>query len=335
MKAPNGYGSCFKLSGNRRKPFCVRLTAGHNEKGQPIYKVVGYYKTRSEGMMALAEYHKQPYTFDNRNITLKEVFEKAYETQQSLAYNTKKMLMVGYRKLEKLWNTKYREINLGIMQNLINEAEPYGAKRSIKDTLRFIDTFALKNDIIIKGYAEFISMPKNERKQQRGIFTLEEVKKLWEHAEEIQAQVILLYIYTGFRKEELRQMKKESIVDNCFIGGSKTEAGKGRTVPIHHSIMPIVQKFMEREGDCLLPTEPPINKTFWLTGFQDYCEKVLGRRHIIHECRHTFVTELNRQNANPICVDRLAGHSSGHVGRDVYTHKSIEELRENIELLFR
>lgn len=28
MRQPNGYGSIYKLSGNRRKPWCVRVTQG-------------------------------------------------------------------------------------------------------------------------------------------------------------------------------------------------------------------------------------------------------------------------------------------------------------------
>ena len=46
MKNPNGYGSVVKLSGNRRKPYCARKTSGWNDKGYPIYSVIGYYANR-------------------------------------------------------------------------------------------------------------------------------------------------------------------------------------------------------------------------------------------------------------------------------------------------
>lgn len=76
MKNPNGYGSVVKLSGNRRNPFCARKTVGWNEKGQPIYKPVGYYKTRQEAMIALAEYNRNPYDIDLSKITMKELYER-------------------------------------------------------------------------------------------------------------------------------------------------------------------------------------------------------------------------------------------------------------------
>lgn len=37
--------------------------------------------------------------------------------------------------------------------------------------------------------------------------------------------------------------------------------------------------------------------------------------------------------ANKVCIDRLMGHKSKGTGERVYTHKNIEELRTNIELI--
>lgn len=34
MKMPNGYGSIIKLSGKRRRPFAVRITAGYTDEGK-------------------------------------------------------------------------------------------------------------------------------------------------------------------------------------------------------------------------------------------------------------------------------------------------------------
>ena len=72
MKNPNGYGTVVRLSGNRRRPFAVRKTKGWNDKGHPIYLTIGYYATRTEGMIALAEYNKSPYDVEVKNITLKK-----------------------------------------------------------------------------------------------------------------------------------------------------------------------------------------------------------------------------------------------------------------------
>ena len=60
MKNPNGYGTVAKLSGNRRRPYMVRKTNGFDKNGKQTYIIIGYYATREEGMIALAEYNKNP-----------------------------------------------------------------------------------------------------------------------------------------------------------------------------------------------------------------------------------------------------------------------------------
>ena len=81
MKLPNGFGSVYKLSGNRRNPWCARKTVGwtfdeEKEKSYPIYAFVGYYASRKEALTALTEYNKDPYDLHHATITFAEVFEK-------------------------------------------------------------------------------------------------------------------------------------------------------------------------------------------------------------------------------------------------------------------
>ena len=81
MKLPNGFGSVYKLSGKRRKPWAARKTVGwtfNEEKGKsyPIYQFIGYYATRQEALTALADYNKDPYDLHFDTITFKEVYEK-------------------------------------------------------------------------------------------------------------------------------------------------------------------------------------------------------------------------------------------------------------------
>ena len=50
MRLPNGFGSVYKLSGNRRKPYAVSITMGFDRKGRQVRKIVGYAESRSEGL---------------------------------------------------------------------------------------------------------------------------------------------------------------------------------------------------------------------------------------------------------------------------------------------
>lgn len=70
MKLPNGFGSVYKLSGNRRKPWIARKTTNLNkETRKQEYYTVGYYKTRAEALEALVEYNKKTHRYKKRYYT--------------------------------------------------------------------------------------------------------------------------------------------------------------------------------------------------------------------------------------------------------------------------
>ncbi len=56
-------------------------------------------------------------------------------------------------------------------------------------------------------------------------------------------------------------------------------------------------------------------------------------KHTVHECRHTFRSRLDAAGANKVAVDRVMGHKSSDTGERVYTHKTLEQLHEAVDLL--
>ncbi len=50
--------------------------------------------------------------------------------------------------------------------------------------------------------------------------------------------------------------------------------------------------------------------------------KALGWTHIMHECRHTFITRLDNAGANQICIQLIVVHQQNSVTSKVYTHKA-------------
>lgn len=59
----------------------------------------------------------------------------------------------------------------------------------------------------------------------------------------------------------------------------------------------------------------------------------LRMEHTPHECRHTFETLLDAAGGNRRCIDLLMGHVSKDTGNRVYNHKTIDELKETVELI--
>ncbi len=62
---------------------------------------------------------------------------------------------------------------------------------------------------------------------------------------------ILILIYTGMRVGELLDIRLDNVYldQKYMIGGSKTEAGKDRVIPLHDRILPLVEKWYNTSKD--------------------------------------------------------------------------------------
>ena len=169
----------------------------------------------------------------------------------------------------------------------------------------------------------------------RQIFTDEEVSRLWENQSLPWVDTILIFLYSGWRISELLALAPDDIdmEEGTMKGGTKTKAGKGRIVPIHPKIRPFIEKRLADGGSRLICYEgKPVSqgqyRIFW-TGIME----AQGMDHVPHECRHTFESRLDSAGGNRRCIDLLMGHVSKDTGNRVYNHKTIDQLRETVELI--
>ena len=338
MKNPNGYGSVVRLSGNRRRPFTARKTTGWNDKGQPIYLTIGYYASREEGMIALAEYNKNPYDIDKRNISLKELYQKWSETiLPKLGKSLQSSLKSAYKHMNKLNDLKYRDIRSFQMQDTIDNCGcGYSTQAAIKNLWGYLDRFAMEMDVIQKMYSVLTtSAPVAE--SNRTPFTEDEIKTLWEHSEEPWVDTVLIMLYSGWRIIEFLTLETANVdMDNQTMkGGVKTRNGKDRIVPIHPAVLKFIEARFNPTSKYLITDQgKPMSEEYYRDIFKDTLSRY-GIKHTPHETRHTFRTRLDSAGANKKCIDLMMGHKSKDVGERVYTHKTLEELRTAIELISR
>ena len=195
---------------------------------------------------------------------------------------------------------------------------------------------AMEMDIISKDYSEFIKLPRHKPKIERKVFTDEEIALLWKNVNELEyADVILILIYTGMRINELLKLHKSNVdlEQNVIIGGSKTEAGKNRIIPIHPKIIPLVIKRMENKTEYLIPNRRKSNyyeyNNFRTKEFMTIM-KQLGMEHTIHDTRHTFATMISDVSDNESAITGIIGHTNINMTKK-YTHTSIEKMRKEME----
>ncbi len=340
MRNPNGYGSVYKLSGNRRRPFIVRITTGWSEDRKQTFATLGYFDTRPKAIKALADYNDSPYDLKAMDITFAEVYEKWLNRRgDKLSESNLKCYKMAYNISEPLYDLKFTDIRTEHLQDVIdNCGKGYDTVRKIKVLYNQLYDYAMEHDIVSKKYAEYIEMPEKTDSGSRKPFTDAEIQTLWDNLGRMDfVDTVLIMIYTGFRVGELLLIENNNIHldERYIIGGIKTAAGKNRAVPINKKIAPLIKARIDSENTFLI-----INAKGQQMSYDNYYKErflpimgQLGMEHKPHDCRHTCATLLDNAGANKLSIKRILGHASQDVTDKVYTHKDIEELKKAIDLI--
>lgn len=330
MKLPNGYGSISKLSGNRRKPFMVR------EGKTGCQKPIAYTETKEEALQLLAIYNSKTEEEPKKNMTFQELWE------EFLLYRGKKLSESSVNSLKSVLrycrsvvDYDYCHIKAFQMQRCIDGCgHGYATQNAIKNLFYHLDRFAIELDLCTTNFSSILTTEPTPDTTKE-VFTQEEREKLWENITLPWVDSILIFLYTGLRISELLEIKKEKVdlLEGTITGGKKTKAGKDRVIPIHSKIRPLIEKRMENEGEFLISHKGiATTESNYRKNWKKLME-LLEMNHTPHECRHTFRSLLDSAGANRVCIDRMMGHKSQGTGERVYTHKTVEELRRNLELV--
>lgn len=336
MRNPNGYGTVAKLSGQRRRPYIVKKTIGWNDKGHPIYDIIGYAETREAGNIMLAEYNRDPWDVDRAKITLQQLFDLWKEKKApKLGESNRSSLCSAFKHCSAYVNKPYKQLRSYQMQETIDGCgKGYSTQAAIKNLWGHLDRFALEMDIINRCFSELLTsdpIPPTSRLP----FTNDEIKTVWEHQSDPWVDTVLILLYSGWRISEFLNLKPEDIdlKERTMKGGTKTKAGKNRIVPIHPKIRPLIERRLAEGGPRLISYNGKIcNQTQYRIFWADIM-KALKLNHTPHECRHTFETKLDSAGANRKCIDLLMGHVSKDTGNRVYNHKTLDELKATVELI--
>ncbi len=340
MKNPNGFGSVYKLSGKRRRPFLARKTIGWDENGKQIYETIGYYEKRSEALVALAEYNENPFNLDSSSVTFADLYDKwseeKFDTVSKSAINGYK---ASFATCGQLHDIRFVDIKTRHMQEVIKTCgKGYSTLRKIKVLFNQLFKYAMENDIVCKDYSDYVDIGKNTEKSTRKPFTASEIDRLWDVVDKIPlVDSILIMIYTGLRVGELLIIRSSDVdLENGIItGGIKTDAGKDRVIPISPKIYPHVDKLISSGQEYLISKKDGTAynySNYYRENFVPIMKK-LNMDHKPHDCRHTFATLMTNAKADTISLQKIIGHANYETTANIYTHKDIEELKKAIELI--
>lgn len=348
MKLPNGYGSVYKLPGNRRKPWAVRITVSRKEgkDGQTHwkYKYLGYYETQAEALTALAHFNENPYDMDANKITFAEVFEKwSAEHFPKVSKSNVHGYNASYLLCEPIKSMRFNDIRKSHLQGVVDDCgKNYPTLRKLKVLYTMLYKYAMQNDICSKDYAQYVDInqykDRNPNKYDRKPFTKDEITTVWNWKDSSEYfTIIIMLIYTGVRVSELLDLKKENVnlEERWFdVIASKTEAGI-RKVPIATKLMPYFEYWMTK-NDCEYVLSTPDGKHFEYRNYYDsywkpFVDQMGMPNHRPHDTRHTCVTLLTAAGVDDKIIKKIVGHKGQGVTEIVYTHFEIEQLLEAID----
>lgn len=353
-KLPNGYGTIYKMSGKRSKPYRAMKTdkwiIDHvTGKSKQIRFTIGYYQSREDAMIALANYNENPYDIKADSITFSEVYEKWSENYFPTLSNPSSVRTVtaAYAYCNGLYDMRMKDIKVSHLEGTILNAQVGDSTKSrIKSLFNMMYKYAVAHDIVEKDYASVMFANGNPIKRSRTKevvpFSQEEIFLLWDNLDNIAfADMILIGLYSGWRPQELAILKVADIdiKAGTILGGLKTDAGKNRIVPIHPLIRPLIENRMKEatamQSEFLFNDANGQQGTYMTYDkYRKRFEKVmkyLKLTHRPHETRHTFITKAKACDVDEYILKLIVGHSIDDITEKVYTHRTIDQLGAEME----
>jgi integrase len=344
MKLPNGYGSVYKLPGKRRNPYRAIKTGEwifDKNKDKLIQKrfTVGYFPTKQEALQALANYNENPYDIKRDGITFSELYDKWSEEHfQSIVPSAKRSWKSAYNYCEPLYQMRMKDIRVVDLEGTIKDAKVGDTtKARMKSLFNLMYRFALKHEIVDKDYAQLCNPVKRPPRERDIVpFSNDEIQNLWDNIDFPFVDMILIGIYSGWRPQELSTLKTSNVdlENKTMLGGLKTDAGKNRYVPIHPKTYNLIKERYDCKNEYLFNDENSQQGTSMTydkyRGRFNKVMKHLNMKHHPHETRHTFITKAKDANMDEYILKLIVGHAIQDVTEKVYTHRTMEQLQNEI-----
>ncbi|QUO31553.1 integrase [Faecalicatena sp. Marseille-Q4148] len=364
---PNGFGSIRRLSGNRTNPYAVHPpVTEYTDLGKPItpkalcyvndwyvgfavltaYKA-GTYKPGMEKELAvmramdgtdmnsftqriLADLNRMKPAPDEHEKTFAELYEEFYkwkfEGKKEYSDSSKYSSAASFKNCNAVHNKALSKIKYEDLQRIVDASTLKHSSLELIVTLcKQMFRYALAQGYIDRNPTELLRINVADDDIHGVPFSQKDLERLWDHREDDIAQILLILCFSGYRIGELKVITT-NLKSRSFQGGLKTRTSKERVVPIHSLILPIVEERIEKY-QCLMPYSYATFQRY----LPDYLSSINVGEHTSHDCRHTFSTLCEKYGVRENDRKRMLGHKFEDITNGVYGHRSLEDLRKEIE----
>lgn len=272
---------------------------------------------------------------ETHKLTFSEVYEQFYAWKfpdgTKASYSSMESYRTAYSNCKTLYNHTFEDLKAPDLQDVIDECTLKKQSKAIILTLfKQMYKYAIYSEIVSENKALYVKVNADDDTEHGTPFSDQELQILWNNADDPEVQLILIMCYSGWRIGEVSKLSI-NLEERYYQGGIKTKAGKDRIVPIHPVVYSFVRSKMESQGKLLMYTQKYHRDKFFYPTLERL--NITGNpKHTPHDCRHTFSTLCEKYNVRENDRKRMLGHSFGNdVTNAVYGHRTLEELREEIE----
>ena len=297
--------------------------AGTYTPGMEVEYDTDAYQTSSDAVgRILADYARV--TKRTQGLTFAEVYEAAYNYKFShtkLSESSKNYYGYGFRYCESIHDKVFASLRQNDLQKVIDDCDKsFTSKTSIRTVVGLTYKYAIANDIVSVDYSKGLICEKKDIRHGQA-FTEKELQYMWNHADKDVYKQLLIMCYSGFRISAYNNLEI-NLEERYFKGGVKTKSSKNRIVPIHSAIYPLVKDILEKYGTLNISR----GNFRILTDIRN-----VNKDATPHWTRHTFSALCERYGVRENDRKRMLGHIVGDITNDIYGHRTLEELRSEIE----
>lgn len=343
----NGQGTAYK----RGKTWTAQVIVGwklpEKESGKPVpvKRTKGGFATKREAIAACPSLLAA--TGEVERKTLQQVYN-AWEPWYSPRVNESTMVCYrsAYKHFAALHNTYIDLITARDLQDCM-DACPSGKRthQNMKCVAGLLWAYAYDGNLVPKDITENLYIGNGET-QQREPLTDEEVETIrGAIGKEQYAEYVYALCYLGFRPGEFLKLKKADFHNEdgviYLVGGSKTEAGKGRKVPVPTAISHIILERMNVLGTDLLFPMYTTNRKGEFTGYKQMTDnyfrvfvfkRLMERLGIAggkvpYSARHTYADKLKKAGGDDKTKAALMGHTDYAFTRNKYQSVDLNDVK--------
>lgn len=331
-----------------------------DENGQKKrkYHCLGYFATRPEAAKAL---QNRKDIIDNKKITFKEVYDLFYKAKYTDNGKINPHHDIYIKKAKDIWHTPIYKLRLEDLERLdkVKGTLPKDFHKRMGELLRAVFKYAVDHDIITTNYANRLTWngnkeaeidPEVRQKQIESLTPAFLAKSLLLQPDSMMRDYIQILMYTGCRPGELTKpinrygiekevpIKIEDIDLKALkmVGGSKTEAGKHREIPIHPNIYEVVKRWYDDAIKCGRDTLMPYTPTTMMRKYKEQLPELYAAVPEIRAWRAVMQSQCEVCGLSKDIVESIVGHAPDTIRKKHYLRFTFEQkFNELIKLNYK